>query len=99
MLKQAGITLENNIFFISGDLDFFNVMSVYQTSLPLLEKPSVLHFDFSRLHSSDSAGLALIIEWMKWADTHRKSIQISHFPNNLLSIAKAAGLDQLGVVF
>lgn len=97
MHKHADITFENEnkTFFVSGNLTFFNVMSVYEKSLLHLKETSFLHFDFSKLQSSDSAGLALIIEWMKLANESHKDIQFSHLPQNILTIAKAAGLHHL----
>lgn len=95
MPKQANITLRNNKFFVSGDVDFSNVMSVYNKSLPQLEKCSEFNFDFSQLQSSDSSGLALVIEWIKLAKNKKKKIIFQHLSQDLLSIAKAAGIDVL----
>lgn len=94
-VKQADITLVNGKWLISGDLSFFNVMSVYQKSLPSLLACKEFDFDFSGLNSSDSGGLALIIEWIKLAKQQNKPIRFSHISDDLLSIAKAAALDQL----
>jgi phospholipid transport system transporter-binding protein len=95
MQKTADIIFQNNKFLISGDLDFSNVMLVYAKSLPQLEASSAWEFDFSSLKSSDSSGLALIIEWLKLAKRSNKSIQFTHLSPDLISIAKAAGIDQL----
>lgn len=95
MQKNADITFKENTFVLTGDLDFANVMSVYRSSLPAMIKNKELHFDFSQLKSSDSSGLALIIEWIKFATANHKSIRFSHLSKDLMSIAKAAGLDKL----
>lgn len=95
MQKQADIIFQNNKFLVSGELDCANVMSVYKKSLPQLENCRALEFDFSQLKSSNSAGLALIIEWIKFARQRNKSIQFNHLSTDLMSIAKAAGIDRL----
>ena len=95
MQKYADIIFNDNIFFIQGDLDFFNVMSVYEKSLPRVMASPLLQFDFSQLKSSDSSGLALIIEWIKLARQHNKKIHFLHLSKELMSIANAAGLDKL----
>jgi phospholipid transport system transporter-binding protein len=93
--KQADMTFQDGTFFLTGDVDFFNVMSLYQQSLPQINLCQALHFDFSGLKSSDSSGLALIIEWIKLAKKQNKPIRYSHLSQDILSLAKISGLDQL----
>lgn len=95
MQKLADITFQNNTFHVIGDLDFSNVMSVYQKSLSNLMKCPEAIFNFSQLTSSDSSCLALIMEWMKFAASERKPIRFTHLSAELMSIAKAAGMDKL----
>ncbi len=92
-MKIADITFDHQVCQVSGELDFSNVMSLYRKSLPQLEAREKLVFDFSQVKTSDSAGLALIIEWIKFAAVHNKSIQFNHVSSDMMSIAKAAGLD------
>lgn len=95
MQKVANVIFKDNQFSVSGELDFSNVMALYEKTLPQIEKCSALNFDFSEVKSSDSSGLALIIEWLRFAKQHQKSIQFTHISNEIMSIAKAAGLDSL----
>jgi phospholipid transport system transporter-binding protein len=92
MNKTAQVALMNDQLQISGDLCFANVMSIYEQSLAYLKKSNALAFDFSKVTSSDSSGLALVMEWIKFAKKNNKSIQISHLTEDLLSIAKSAGI-------
>lgn len=93
MQKNADITFQDNEFHIRGDLDFSNVMSVYNKSLPLFGKTSEWVFDFSQLHSSDSAGLALMVEWMKLSKKMNSVISFNHLSEEIMSLAKAADMD------
>lgn len=95
MKKTADITLQYNTLIIEGDLNFSNVMLVFQKSLRILPKNKNLTFDFSQLQSSDSSAIALIIEWIKFANSHNKSIRFTNLSDELISIAKAAHLDKL----
>ena len=95
MSKNADITFEANRFHIAGDLCFSNVMSVYEKSLGQLHQCPELYFDFSQLKSSDSSGLALIMEWIKFAKKHKRPVHFTHLSNDLMSIAKASGLDKI----
>lgn len=94
-LQAADILFKNNQFFLTGDLTFSNVMSVYEKSLPDLYKCLELRFDFSQLKSSDSSGLALIIEWIKFSKQQHRRIQFLHLSKDIMAIAKAAGIDAL----
>lgn len=93
--RQADITLENQTLLVSGDMHVSNVMSLHAKSLPLLSQCSQWVFDFSRLKSSDSAGLALIVEWVKLARQQQKTIQLQHLTQHLQSLAKVAGLERV----
>lgn len=93
MSKISDITLRNKTLFISGDLTFANVMSVYEKSLPLIQQCPELIFDLAHLQSSDSSGLALLAEWIKFSKQQKKSIRFLHLSDAMLSVAKAAGID------
>ncbi|TAK77510.1 MAG: STAS domain-containing protein [Gammaproteobacteria bacterium] len=95
IMKQADVTLQNNQILVSGDIDFSNVMSVYEKSLPLLSAAAEPRIDFSQVTSSDSSGLALVIEWIKLAGQQQKRIHIIHLSDDLMSIAKAARVGHL----
>lgn len=95
MQKYADITIENNTCLVSGDLSFANVMSVYEKSLSYLLSSGELNFDFSQVKSSDSAGLALILEWSKFAKSNNKNVRFSTIPPHLVSLAKAADMDEV----
>lgn len=95
MQKEANISFKDNKLFLQGELNFSNVMFVYEKSLPTLTSSPQYIIDFSELKSTDSSGLALITEWIKLAKKHHKRIQFLHLPNDLLLIAKAAGMEQI----
>jgi phospholipid transport system transporter-binding protein len=93
MKKLSDITFEDGQFLISGDLGFFNILSIYNKSLEPSRNCPELIFDFSQLKSSDSAGLALIVEWIKLAKHLNKPIRFTHLSEDIMSLAKAAGMD------
>lgn len=92
---MAEIHFQDNRFLIRGDLNFRNIMSVYNQSLPQLQQCPELIFDFSQLKSSDSSGLALIMEWIKLCKRMKKPVKFINLPEEMVSIAKAAGMDEL----
>lgn len=95
MNTVASITLQKNCIVVAGDLNFFTVMSLLQESRLLFSKVSAIRLDFSQVAVSNSAGLALILEWIKMAKTQKKSIVLINLPEQLISIAKVCGIVQL----
>ena len=95
MLKKANLTCEKNTLFLSGELDFSNVMYFYEKSIPYINQWSDIIVDFSSLEVCNSAALALIVEWMKLVNLLNKPMHFSHLSTKLMSIAKVAGMDHL----
>jgi phospholipid transport system transporter-binding protein len=95
MKGKACIELQEESLMISGDLDFVTVVSLWNESLPLIAKSPTLHFDFSQVKTSNNAGLALLLEWIKFAKQHHKSISFSSLPEQLISTAKVCGIDKM----
>lgn len=96
MTNHAEITIDNDVLRICGDLDFSNAMSIYQKSLEAFSSPySMIVIDFSGVKSTNSAAVALIINWMRHAHKTDKSIMFRDLSADIMSVAKASGLDKL----
>jgi phospholipid transport system transporter-binding protein len=95
MLTHANIVEDQDCLVVSGSLNFATVVPLWNASLSLLIKKSFLRFDLSKIVSSNSAGLALLLEWLRYAKEKRKSITFENMPSQLLSIAVVAGIDKI----
>lgn len=95
MQKFADIAFKDNKFHLTGDLDFSNVMTIYNKSLKQMRDQSTLTFDFAALKSSNSAGFALLIEWIKFAKKNNLPIYFENLTQDILAIAKTTGIDKL----
>jgi phospholipid transport system transporter-binding protein len=91
--KEIGIVKQNGRLMVSGDLNFKTVPTLWMQSLPLLAEINDLHFDFEQIRFSNSAGIALMIEWMKYAKDAQKNISFHHIPLQLDSIINATGVN------
>jgi phospholipid transport system transporter-binding protein len=89
------IAIEKDRLMVSGDLDFSTVMLLWKQSLPLISSVKELNFDLAEVSNSNSAGLALLIEWLKYAKTAKKPIRFMQIPEQLKSIISAAGMDEV----
>jgi phospholipid transport system transporter-binding protein len=96
MSKNAEVRIENNTLYLCGDLDFSNAILIYQQSQSLFSSgASALVIDFSGLRSANSVVMALIIDWMRRAKRADKSIQFKHLSSDVMSLARASGLDKV----
>lgn len=95
MTKKADIQFDDKRILVSGDLDFTSVMSVYKESLVFFVDHYTAVIDFKKVTSSNSAALALIVEWLKYAKTNRKKVKFTNLPEHLLEIVKATDTSPL----
>ncbi len=88
-------SLGNGAFELSGDLTFETVQENFEMGKKLFSDYSHLILDLTDVTRGDSAGLALLIEWLRFAKQQKKSLKFTHLPRQLLMIAKVSSLDIL----
>ncbi len=54
-----------------------------------------LTFDLAGVQRVDSAGLALLLEWLREAQRRGKEIRFQNIPGQLAAIAKVSGLNDI----
>jgi phospholipid transport system transporter-binding protein len=91
----ASIVQQNGRLIVSGDLNFSTVVKLWRESLPLFSSLGTLDFDLSNVRSSNSAGVALMIEWVKYAKNKNQVIKFIDVPQQLESIILAAGIKKI----
>lgn len=86
-------TPTEGLFEIVGDLTF---ASINQKTVLLCDFNShcqLITLDFSHVQQSDSAGLALVIEWIKLSQTTQRQLKLRHFPQPLQTLATLCGFE------
>jgi phospholipid transport system transporter-binding protein len=83
-------------FVIDGDLTFATIDKQTLKSFSFLKGAKEITIDLGRVSSTDSAGLALMIEWIKYSRHNRTQIAFKNIPEQLLNLAKLSGFDQSG---
>lgn len=81
-------------FVIDGDLTFATIDKQTLKSFSFLKAAKEITIDLSRVSNTDSAGLALMIEWIKYSRQSRTQIAFKNIPEQLLNLAKLSGFDQ-----
>jgi phospholipid transport system transporter-binding protein len=82
-------------YHISGELTLDTARAVKKESDERFDNAVALDIDLTHVTRSDSAGLALLIAWMRQANQSDKQISFQHVPAQMLAIAKASGLDDI----
>lgn len=95
---QADIQQQNTQqFLISGRVNFSTVPDLLQRSRQLLASADTasepLSLDLSAVDSCNSAALALLLEIFRQAQQLNRKIHFKNLPENLLSIARAYGVE------
>lgn len=82
-------------FALSGDVTFKTAERILQASEGPFEDHTRIEIDLSGVTNSDSAGLALLLEWVTWANHTVREIRFSELPERIMAIAKTTEVDGL----
>jgi len=94
-LYSITLDAQTNLVNVTGELTFATVNDVLVKTDKLFESLTSLDIDLANISRSDSAGLGLLVHWIRTAKTTNKKIVFHNIPSQLLSIADASGLDEL----
>lgn len=82
-------------FALSGDMSFHTAEQILRASEVPFEQHTRIEVDLSGVEKADSAGLALLLEWVTWANHTVREIRFSDMPERVLAIAKTTEVDHL----
>jgi phospholipid transport system transporter-binding protein len=86
----------NGQYFLAGSLTFANVPNVYAEGNALFDSDTAaLTLDLQGIERTDSAGLALLLEWLRNAQQKNKTIRFRNIPPQLQSMIRLSGLDDI----
>ncbi len=80
---------------VTGSLQFDTVADALQASRALFDENKHLEFDLEGVESTDSAGLALLVEWVGLAHREHRSLVFRHLPRQALALARISEVDKL----
>jgi phospholipid transport system transporter-binding protein len=82
-------------FRVRGSLSFDTADKALQTSLALFAEQQHIELDLQGVVSTDSAGLALLVEWVGWAHRERRKLVLHHVPAQAMALARISEVDKL----
>lgn len=82
-------------FRLTGDVDFDTVMRLLHESRSLFAHEPRVRLDLSGVEEIDSAGLALVIEWLRELRRDERRLEIRNPPQRLIALARIADVERL----
>ncbi|RLA23040.1 MAG: anti-anti-sigma factor [Gammaproteobacteria bacterium] len=95
------ITLSAGNYLIKGDLTFSTInkasVKIFDFKRIASTIDSGINIDLQQLGKIDSAGLALLIEWVKFSRTYKKELRFNNIPTQLTALAKLSYLSEIDI--
>lgn len=82
-------------FALHGEMSFDTAERILRASEKPFSEHTRLEVDLSGVDDSDSAGLALLLEWITWANHTVREISFVGMPQRILAIAETTEVDKL----
>jgi phospholipid transport system transporter-binding protein len=82
-------------FALSGEMTFKTAGNLLRVSERLFSDHSRLEMDLSGVTDTDSAGLALMLEWITWANHTVREIRFTGTPEKIDAIARTTEVEHL----
>ncbi len=96
MAEVSRADKEAGEFIVRGELGFATVRDLLD-GLPVADLPrgSCVNIDLDGVTRTDSAGLALLVSWMREAKHCGLDIRFVNVPEQMLAIARVSGFDRI----
>ncbi|MGR9100103.1 MAG: STAS domain-containing protein [Gammaproteobacteria bacterium] len=86
--KEAGV------YSIAGEMTFTTVNRKTLKLFSFLRNIHDVTLDLGQVTAADSAGLALMVEWLKIAHRHKTKLRLKNLPEQLSALARLGGLNE-----
>ncbi len=95
MAKSGLAKAGNGRWLLEGELSFATVPAVLEASANGIADNREILVDLKGVTRADSAGLALLVEWLRESERTGNVITFTNVPDQLLAIARLCGLDEI----
>jgi anti-anti-sigma factor len=96
--SSATLEIKNDTVFVSGAIDFDNVVLLWQQGVALIEtlkETKEIKVDLKALKESDSSGVALLTGWVRVSQEKSKTILFINMPSFMQDILQVCGLEDV----
>ena len=80
---------------VRGEINFTSASQLASDALEILAEKEVNCIDFSKVSKANSAALALILEWQRFAKSHQLELCCCNLPATLQNMAKVSEVEFL----
>ena len=82
---------------VHGELSFGTAREARQIGLLVLESSPAdrIVIDCAGVTRADSAGLAVLLDWLAWGRRHARAVSLTNLPPTLIAIARISEVDKL----
>jgi phospholipid transport system transporter-binding protein len=82
---------------VTGELTFASARDARQLGVLVLESSRAprLIIDCSGVTRADSAGLAVLLDWLAWGRRKSRTVSLENLPSSLVAIARISEVDTL----
>lgn len=82
-------------FSLEGELSFASVPLLLRRGGALFAGQGAIAVDLAGVHRADSAGLALLVEWLVQAQRLKRQLSFKHVPDQIMRMARVGGLEDI----
>ncbi len=80
-------------FFVEGSLTFSSISKKTIPDFDFLKQSKEVCINLKKVTHADSAGLALVLEWIKHSKQNKTKLFFKNIPQQLSTLASLSGLD------
>ena len=92
-MAKASIQRDGATLHVCGELDFDSVADLWDTTGSLFRAEPVHRIDLSGVQRSNSAGVALMVEWLRQARRRQWPLAFVNIPDQIRAIIEVAELE------
>jgi phospholipid transport system transporter-binding protein len=93
---KAFVEVSSGVYRLEAPLTFASVAALHADGIKIIDAASgELTLDLQAVPKVDSAGLALLIDWLSEARAKSRSLKFSQPPQTLLSLARLSEVEKL----
>jgi len=82
-------------YVVSGELTFATVPAVWRETREWFSEGGAIAVDLAGVSRADSAGLALLLEWLRSAKQRGAPVVFEHMPAQIRAIARLSALESV----
>ena len=94
-MASARVSRDGDILRVQGELNFDSVAELWETTEALFADTPLLRIDLSGVSRSNSAGVALLVQWLRQARRRQRELLFVDIPAQMRAIIRVADLETL----